>query len=210
MSLTGRRRNAQDLAGRFTNTLPSRPRKDFTYRSCARTNPAACSSCAHQRSPTALTLARSGTSPRRLCRPDGTPRRTRASSGPQASAMKQPAESEKLHPRPARQRLPRAEARRSPCISSGGGRSHGLAPTRSNATHWLTVEVRAATRRLNRLVDNLLDQTRLESGRSSSRLDWCDAARPRERRPRRDARERSTGHPFESKLSLTARRQFRR
>lgn len=35
-------------------------------------------------------------------------------------------------------------------------------------------EIRMATRRLNRLVSNLLDQTRLESGMLKPRLDWCD------------------------------------
>ena len=43
--------------------------------------------------------------------------------------------------------------------------------TRSN----LALEIRTATRRLNRLVNNLLDQTRLESGALQPRLDWCDA-----------------------------------
>lgn len=37
-------------------------------------------------------------------------------------------------------------------------------------------EMRTAARRLNRLVANLLDQTRLESGALRPRLDWCDAA----------------------------------
>ena len=45
------------------------------------------------------------------------------------------------------------------------------APTRENLVH----EIRTATRRLNRLVTNLLDQTRLESGVLKPRLDWCDA-----------------------------------
>ena len=36
-------------------------------------------------------------------------------------------------------------------------------------------EIRTATRRLNRLVGNLLDQTRLETGTLRPRLDWCDA-----------------------------------
>ena len=36
-------------------------------------------------------------------------------------------------------------------------------------------EMRAATRRLNRLVRNLLDQTRLESGALQPHLEWCDA-----------------------------------
>ncbi len=35
-------------------------------------------------------------------------------------------------------------------------------------------EIRTATRRLNRLVSNLLDQTRLETGMLKPRLDWCD------------------------------------
>ncbi|WP_414662126.1 DUF4118 domain-containing protein [Horticoccus sp. 23ND18S-11] len=39
----------------------------------------------------------------------------------------------------------------------------------------LTQEIRTATRRLNRLVNNLLDQTRLESGALQPRPDWCDA-----------------------------------
>ena len=39
----------------------------------------------------------------------------------------------------------------------------------------LVSEIATATRRLNRLVNNLLDQTRLESGALHPRLDWCDA-----------------------------------
>ena len=39
----------------------------------------------------------------------------------------------------------------------------------------LIAEARIAARRLNRLVGNLLDQTRLESGTLKPRLDWCDA-----------------------------------
>ncbi len=40
----------------------------------------------------------------------------------------------------------------------------------------LTGEIREASRRLNRLVGNLLDMTRLESGRMQPHLDWCDVA----------------------------------
>jgi len=36
-------------------------------------------------------------------------------------------------------------------------------------------EIRTATRRLSRLVGNLLDQTRLETGTLRPKLDWCDA-----------------------------------
>jgi two-component system sensor histidine kinase KdpD len=39
----------------------------------------------------------------------------------------------------------------------------------------LVGEMRTAASRLNRLVANLLDQTRLESGTLRPRLDWCDA-----------------------------------
>jgi two-component system sensor histidine kinase KdpD len=39
----------------------------------------------------------------------------------------------------------------------------------------LLVEMRTAVQRLNRLVDNLLDQTRLESGTLKAKPDWCDA-----------------------------------
>ena len=38
----------------------------------------------------------------------------------------------------------------------------------------MTHEIRTATRRLNRLVGNLLDQTRLETGALRPNLDWCD------------------------------------
>ncbi len=44
------------------------------------------------------------------------------------------------------------------------------APRREN----LLGELSTAVRRLNRLVGNLLDQTRLESGALQPRLDWCD------------------------------------
>ena len=40
----------------------------------------------------------------------------------------------------------------------------------------LTGEIRTAASRLNRLVGNLLDMTRLESGHMKLRLDWCDLA----------------------------------
>src|SRR5208282_2858648 len=36
-------------------------------------------------------------------------------------------------------------------------------------------EIRTATRRLSRLVGNLLDQTRLETGTLRPKMDWCDA-----------------------------------
>ncbi len=45
----------------------------------------------------------------------------------------------------------------------------GVAPSPA-----LLAEARTAARRLNRLVGNLLDQNRLESGTLKPRLDWCD------------------------------------
>jgi len=60
----------------------------------------------------------------------------------------------------------------------------------------LTNEARIATQRLNRLVSNLLDQTRLESGTLKARLDWCD---PRDlvNGAVENIRELLAGHPFE-------------
>jgi len=50
---------------------------------------------------------------------------------------------------------------------------------RANAAQvpWAMVdEIQEATRRLNRLVGNLLNMTRLESGHVQAKLDWCDLA----------------------------------
>ena len=60
----------------------------------------------------------------------------------------------------------------------------------------LTNEARIATQRLNRLVSNLLDQTRLETGTLKARLDWCD---PRDlvNGAVENIRELLAGHPFE-------------
>ena len=40
----------------------------------------------------------------------------------------------------------------------------------------MVTEIQEAARRLNRMVSNLLDMTRLESGYVKPRLDWCDVA----------------------------------
>jgi two-component system sensor histidine kinase KdpD len=50
-----------------------------------------------------------------------------------------------------------------------------LAGADANLRGQLVNEIRTAVRRLNRLVGNLLDQTRLEGGTLKPRLDWCDA-----------------------------------
>ena len=67
------------------------------------------------------------------------------------------------------------------------------APTRIG----LTAEIRTATRRLTRLVNNLLDQTRLESGALKPRLDWCDA-HDLINAAVDGVRESLAGHPFET------------
>jgi two-component system, OmpR family, sensor histidine kinase KdpD len=56
-------------------------------------------------------------------------------------------------------------------------------------------EARTATRRLNRLVGNLLDQTRLESGALKPRMNWCDA-RDIVNAALDDAREVLNEHPL--------------
>lgn len=61
----------------------------------------------------------------------------------------------------------------------------------------LTAEIRTATRRLTRLVDNLLDQTRLESGALKPRLDWCDA-HDLVNAAVDGVRDSLAGHPFET------------
>jgi len=60
----------------------------------------------------------------------------------------------------------------------------------------LIAEGRAAARRLNRLVGNLLDQTRLESGALKPRVDWCDA-RDLVNAAIDGMRDELTGHPLE-------------
>lgn len=60
----------------------------------------------------------------------------------------------------------------------------------------LLTEIRAATRRLNRLVGNLLDQTRLESGALKPRFDWCDT-QDLVNAAVESARDALEGHPLE-------------
>lgn len=63
----------------------------------------------------------------------------------------------------------------------------------------LISEGRAAARRLNRLVGNLLDQTRLESGALKPRPDWCDA-RDLVNAAREGVGDALAGHPLEISL----------
>ena len=63
----------------------------------------------------------------------------------------------------------------------------------------LTAEIGTATRRLHRLVNNLLDQTRLESGALRPRLDWCD---PHDlvNAAADSVRDSLSGHPFDTSI----------
>ena len=63
----------------------------------------------------------------------------------------------------------------------------------------LTAEIRTATRRLDHLVANLLNQTRLESGGLKPRLDWCDA-RDLVNAGRRAVGDALAGRPFKLEI----------
>ncbi|HZZ19707.1 MAG TPA: sensor histidine kinase KdpD [Opitutaceae bacterium] len=67
--------------------------------------------------------------------------------------------------------------------------------TRADLGH----EIKTATRRLNRLVNNLLDQTRLESGALKPRLDWCDG-HDLVNAALEGVSEALNGHPLESSI----------
>lgn len=59
----------------------------------------------------------------------------------------------------------------------------------------LVAEIQTATRRLDRLVANLLNQTRLEAGAIKPRLDWCDV-RDIISVARRELADSLAGHPL--------------
>ena len=62
-------------------------------------------------------------------------------------------------------------------INSAAGTLNQARPAGPSALPWAMVdEIQEAARRLNRLVGNLLDMTRLESGHVKAKLDWCDLA----------------------------------
>jgi len=60
-------------------------------------------------------------------------------------------------------------------ITTAASALDGLAPGgQPELARALTTEIQTSTARLNRLVANLLDMSRLESGRVKPRLEWCD------------------------------------
>ena len=67
-------------------------------------------------------------------------------------------------------------ARRRVARDEDAARGDRLGRGEPRRTAPLVAEIRTATRRLQRLVNNLLDMTRLESGTLRLRRDWCDPA----------------------------------
>ncbi len=61
-------------------------------------------------------------------------------------------------------------------LGAVGGLSDSETGRRPEIRAALAEEIRAAAERLSRLVENLLDMTRLEAGRLRPRLEWCDVA----------------------------------
>lgn len=62
-------------------------------------------------------------------------------------------------------------------ISSAAGNLTAARDKAASELPWTMVdEIQEATRRLNRLVGNVLNMTRLESGRVRPRLEWCDVS----------------------------------
>jgi two-component system sensor histidine kinase KdpD len=106
------------------------------------------------------------------------------------------AESEKLH----RALLDSVshELRTPLAVITGALETLGTNPPLESAG--LIGEMRTAARRLNRLVGNLLDQTRLESGALKPRLDWCDA-RDLVNAAVEGVRDALAGRPFEVAIS---------
>ncbi|MCX6956252.1 MAG: sensor histidine kinase KdpD [Verrucomicrobia bacterium] len=103
------------------------------------------------------------------------------------------AESEKLH----RALLDGVSHELKTPLAVLGAAAESLAGADETTRIHLAAEIRTATRRLNRLVNNLLDQTRLESGALQPRLDWCDA-HDLVNAALDGVRESLAPHPFES------------
>jgi two-component system sensor histidine kinase KdpD len=68
---------------------------------------------------------------------------------------------------------------RTPIAAIGNAASNLCEPQRGTLNEFqqtMVGEIQEATKRLNRLVGNLLNMTRLESGHVQPKLDWCDVA----------------------------------
>jgi two-component system sensor histidine kinase KdpD len=102
------------------------------------------------------------------------------------------AESEKLH----RALLDGVSHELKTPLAVLSGAIENLANADDATRRGLTGEIRTATRRLARLVNNLLDQTRLESGALRPHLDWCDA-HDLVNAAVDGVRDSLNGHPFE-------------
>ncbi|MGB2868034.1 MAG: ATP-binding protein, partial [Bacteroidota bacterium] len=59
-------------------------------------------------------------------------------------------------------------------VSASEGLRSDNTPDDPSVRKTLTDEIHTAAERLNRLVGNLLDMTRIESGRITPKVDWCD------------------------------------
>jgi len=105
------------------------------------------------------------------------------------------AESEKLH----RTLLDSVSHELRTPLAVISGAAENLANADPSLRASLVEEIRTASRRLNRLVGNLLDQTRLESGALRPRLDWCDAS-DIVNAALDGVRDALTSHPFEAVL----------
>lgn len=103
------------------------------------------------------------------------------------------AESEKLH----RTLLDGVSHELKTPLAVLGAAADGLETADDPTRQKLVGEIRTATRRLHRLVTNLLDQTRLESGALRPKLDWCDA-NDLINAAVASVRDSLAAHPFES------------
>jgi two-component system, OmpR family, sensor histidine kinase KdpD len=106
------------------------------------------------------------------------------------------AESEKLH----RTLLDSVSHELKTPLAVLGGAAESLPADDTTPVGRAAREIRTATRRLNQLVSNLLDQTRLESGTLRPRLDWCDA-HDVINSALDGARDALADHPFEMDVS---------
>jgi two-component system sensor histidine kinase KdpD len=174
-------------AGRFTDTLPS---AEGFHIPLVRENAALGVFVIHVAPETTLTLAQ-----RDLAESFGAQLALLVEAEMSRSASEREkllAESEKLH----RALLDAVSHELKTPLAVLHSAAEGLKQADDITRAQLTDEIITASRRLHRLVNNLLDQTRLESGALKPRLDWCD---PHDLvNAARDGIEQSLGdHPLE-------------